>query len=318
MEFQRQLKRDRNHQRVEEQLSKRLTFAAGMPHTLIIEPGARCSLACPFCPQASDNFLLSRDFLKLDDFKKIVDYFEDSVDTILLFNWGEPLLNQSLPEMISYASEKKVHTLVHSNAIHLTEDLAKKIVKSGLSEFVASIDGASEESYQKYRKNGSFQHAFGNLQSLLRVKNEFGCPGPRIVWKFLVFKHNEHELERARLLAREAGVSIEFKFAVAPGEYESSLEEFNNKNFRDKFIKNYDLPCKQLWKAPVICPDGDVLPCCMVSNKKYVVGNLFRQEFREIWNNAQYQMLRAAIAGEIVEEGALYCRECMFGPNSVK
>lgn len=308
-------KRDNNRCLVESQLRERPAFALGMPNTLIIEPGAICPFKCPFCPQSSSDFGLTREFLKFNDFKKIVDYFEDFVDTILLFNWGEPLLNLYLPDMIAYAAERKIYTIVHSNLAFLTEELSEKLIKSGLSELVASIDGASEESYRIYQRGGSFRVAFENLKILINKKKEFKLSTPNIIWKFLVFRHNENEIDRARLLADELGVFIDFKFAVTQGDFESTLEEYNNRDFINKFIKNYDLPCKQLWKAPTICPNGDILPCCMISSKRYLIGNLFQQDFKDIWNNAKYQLLRKIVAGEVIPDDSLYCKLRIFSPN---
>jgi len=306
--------RIRNYYSLEKQLKNKSIFASALPNTLIIEPGAVCSLKCPFCPQSQDDFDLTRGLLKLADFKKIIDYFEDFVDTVLLFNWGEPLLNLQLVEMIEYANERRMRTIVHSNLNFLTEEMAERLVRSGLTELTASIDGASEESYQKYRKGGSFSLALENLKLLLKKKNDLKSNTPRIIWKFLVFRHNEHELDTAKRMAVEMGVPIEFKFAVAPGEYDPSAEKYNNRDFTNKFIENYGLPCEQLWRAPVIHSDGSVLPCCMVSQKKYIVGNIFNQDFKQIWNNDEYQRLRKIVAGETNPEPDTFCYNCIFNP----
>lgn len=305
-----------NNYLVEQQLKDKPAFVSGMPNTLIIEPGAICPLKCPFCPQSSKDFDLTRELLKFNDFKRIIDYLEEFVDTILLFNWGEPLLNPSLPEMIRYVSERKIATIVHSNLNFLTKKLAERLIRSGLSELVASIDGASEESYQAYKKGGSFKVALKNLKLLLNQKKKLGFKTPNIIWKFLVFKQNEHEINKAKLIAQEMGVSIDFKFAVCVGEFEPSLDEYNNKDFVNKFIKNYDLPCEQLWRAPTIHSDGSILPCCMVSQSKYIVGNIFKQDFKSIWNNEKYQLIRKIARREVNQtDDSIFCHFCIFGPN---
>jgi radical SAM protein with 4Fe4S-binding SPASM domain len=298
------------------QTKSKQIFVLGMPNTLIIETGAVCPLHCPFCPQSRDDFDLTRELLTFDNFKKIIDYFENFVDTVLLFNWGEPLLNPDLSEMIVYASERKIRTVVHSNLNFLTEELAEKLIKSGLSELVSSIDGVSEESYQAYRRGGSFNIAINNLKLLLHKRKQLGMGMPNIIWKFLVFKQNEHEIEKARRIAQQIEVPIDFKFAVAPGEFEPTLEKYSNSDFINKFIRDYGLPCEQLWRAPVICPDGSVLPCCMVSHKKYIVGNLFEQDFKSIWNNEKYQLIRKIVTGKMSKsDSSFFCYNCVFGPS---
>jgi radical SAM protein with 4Fe4S-binding SPASM domain len=302
-----------NNNLVQQQLKEKNVFAPGMPHALIIETGAVCTLKCPFCPQNQDDFNLSRDFLKFSDFKKIVDYFEVFVDTILLFNWGEPLLNPDLSDMIMYAAKKEIRTIVHSNLNFLTAQMAETLIKAGLSELTASIDGASEESYQFYRRGGSLKVALENLKTLINKKKTLKMETPYIAWKFLVFRQNEHEINKAKEIANEIGVSINFAFAVAPGEFEPSLEEYNNKNFTDKFIKYYGLPCDQLWKAPVIHSDGTIFPCCMISQMKYSMGNFFQGDFREIWNSGKYRSLREIVTHKTPSDSSSYCTFCIFG-----
>jgi len=307
-----------NRALVEQQIRQRPVIAFGIPNVLIVETGAVCSLRCPFCPKNHADFDLSRRFLRQDDFKRIVDSFEGLLDSILLFNWGEPLFNPQIPEMVRYAAQRKISTTIHSNLNSLAPEFARRLIEAGLSELVASIDGASEESYRAYRRGGSFAKALNNLKVFIETKKSLSSDSPRIQWKFLVFRQNEHEIEKARLLAEEIGVPIQFSLAVAPGVFESTLDEYNNKDFAEKFIKNYGLPCEQLWKSPVICPDGEVLPCCMVNQKKYSVGNLFKEEFSDIWNNSTYQALRRIISGEVAADRSFFCHDCIFNPKNAR
>lgn len=305
-----------NYTFMERQTRERSTLAVAMPNTLIIEPGAVCSLSCTFCPQADSRFDFSRQPLTLENFKKIIDYFEEFVDTVLLFNWGEPLMNPALPRMAAYASEKGMFTVVHSNLNLLTKDKAVALIEAGTGEIVASIDGASEETYQAYRRGGSFRRAIENLRMLLQARSERGLKErPRIVWKFLVFRHNEHEMEKARRMAEEMGLPIDFKFAVSDSRYSSTIPEYSCENMKEKFLKHYGLPCEQLWRAPTIHADGTVLPCCMVSQSKYGMGNLLKDDFRDIWNNRRYQFLRDVVAGRKEADESVFCYHCMFGKN---
>lgn len=308
-----QRKRTENILLVQKQLKDSPIFAPGLPSALIIEPGAVCPLKCPCCPQSRQGFDLTRQFFQLGAYKRVIDYFRDYADSVLLFNWGEPLLHPRLPEMISYASRNQMRSVVHSNLNFLNPRLAERLLKSGLSELVASIDGASEDSYSLYRKGGSFRLAIDNLKYLVRRREKLGGKTPEIIWKYLVFRHNQWEIEQARAMALDIGVSIDFKLAVAPGELEPTLAGYDNQDLVNKFIAAYGLPCEQLWKAPVICPDGNILPCCMAERSQHIVGNLFRQDFRDIWNGEKYQALRRAVKGEAsIPDGGLVCRDCMF------
>lgn len=307
--------RDKNNTLVAQQLREKPASVRGMPDSLTIETGAVCSLKCVFCPQSDPDFDLSRDFLSVEEFKRTVDSFEGCLELINLFNWGEPLLNPSLPKMVQYATEKEIYSVVHSNLNFVTPALAEALVSSGLSKLVASIDGASEETYSKYRTHGSFSTALSNLKLFINTKKKLGLTNPKIFWKFLVFRHNEHELAKAKEMAADMGVEIKFQFAaVARKEFESTLEDYNGNDFLKKFAHDYGSPCDALWKNPVVHPGGIVFPCCMIVEKKYAVGNLLENDFRSIWNNEKYQELRNIVSGRVRSSESSFCGDCIYRP----
>ncbi|MDD5255176.1 MAG: radical SAM protein [Candidatus Omnitrophica bacterium] len=305
--------RSHNERLLARQLKSRSTFVLGMPNTLIVEPGAVCSLRCRFCPQSKQDFNFTRGLLNLRDFQRIIGYFEPYLDTVMLFNWGEPLMNPDIGRMVAYASAKGIHTFIHSHFNSLDEALAEELIRGGLFEITASIDGVTQESYAAYRQGGSLERAIANLRLLQEKKRELRADSPRIVWKFLVFRHNEHEMESARLLAGELGIPVEFKFAVTDGTISSTLPEFSSDRPAEKFIRHYGLPCEQLWKSPTIHADGTVLPCCMVSHSRFCAGNVFQQEFGDIWNNEKYRFLREVASGKKEADESVFCYYCMFG-----
>ena len=309
------LQKKANRSRAAEDFERKRSILAAQPYDLTIETGAICPLRCLICEQTHNDFDLSREFLELDCFKQIIDYFCDSIEHINLFNWGEPLLNPSLCEMIKYAWLHNIHTAVHTSLNFLNSSLSEQILTSGLTELILSIDGASERTYQKYRKGGSFKNVFNNLRLLLSRQKQINSISPRIIWKFLVFRHNEHEIGAAKKLADDLGVEIKFSFAVTNNDLTPTLEEFNNSSFKEKFCKEYDLPCNQLWRGPVIHSNGDILPCCLVYQKKYVLGNMFNEDFTALWNNYQYQNMRKTVADKLHPDSSIYCTSCRFNPR---
>jgi hypothetical protein len=67
-----------------------------------------------------------------------------------------------------------------------------------------SIDGATQDSYEKYRRGGNLELIIKNLELILKIKKELKSTTPHIVWRFLVFKHNEHEIELAKHIAAKS------------------------------------------------------------------------------------------------------------------
>jgi len=81
-------------------------------------------------------------------------------------------------------------------------------VHSGIDEVTFSIDGASQDSYVKYRKRGDFEKAIRNLRFATDEKQALGRDVPVINWRYILFTHNDSdaEMQRARTLAADIGV----------------------------------------------------------------------------------------------------------------
>ncbi len=175
-----------------------------------IEPGAVCSLACPLCPTGSGASKLSQGFLKASAFADILEALGPGWKKILLFRFGEPLLNPFLGEMLREASRRRIETTIstHLSLPKFDSVTAQDIVGSGVSTIIASIDGATQEVYERYRVGGSLPTVLANIRKLIRAKKAGGLKKPAILWQFLAHKENQHELHRARVLASKLGIGF--------------------------------------------------------------------------------------------------------------
>ncbi len=282
-----------------------LPFAFGRarsPRTITIDPLARCNLRCPLCPTGRGHpTSAGKGILSLTLYCKILDQLP-KLRTLLLSNWGEPLLHPQIEEIIGIASRRGIAVHAHSH-LSLKKDDAffERLIDSGLTSLWVSIDGASEETYAHYRVGGDFGLAIANLERLAKLKRRHLSKTPRIVWKFIVHRHNEHEVEEARRMARELGV----EFTTAPigladdlvdyaiGE---SLEERRREWLPDAAAARapiHEGRCTQLFESPVISPAGDVMPCSYATHPGNAFGNLERSSFDEIWSNASYRYSRS-------------------------
>jgi MoaA/NifB/PqqE/SkfB family radical SAM enzyme len=84
----------------------------------------------------------------------------------------------------------------------------ERFVESGPDFVILSIDGASQESYARFRKNGKLDLVLDNVRRLVEAKRRRGGTRPVLAWRFLTFEHNVHEVDEALRLAREIGVDV--------------------------------------------------------------------------------------------------------------
>jgi len=148
-----------------------------LPSRLYIECTAACNISCnQSCCAPETGITRTRNAGMLDYaiFQKVVDEAGPTVGRIDFFNYGEAFL--------------------HKRALDM--------------EVTFSIDGATAESYVKYRQRGDFDKAIRNLAALTDEKRKNGFDVPFVNWRYILFNHNDSdaEMELARQMAADVGV----------------------------------------------------------------------------------------------------------------
>lgn len=299
-----------------------LPAVLGMPLTLMFEPANFCNLKCPLCPTGAGLLGRKKATLKFQDFKKILDQFSPYIIHLRLWNWGEPLLNPEIYKMIAYAKKHDIFVNTSTNSFFLTKENAKRIVESGLDEIIISLDGASEETYKKYRKKGNFSRVVGAMKTLVLEKKKSGSKNPKIKVQFIIMRHNEHEIEKAIKLAGDIGAdSIFFKtVGMMDVSIYEPLKRYlpENKEFRrykDKRQEKRNF-CDYLWDETTVNVDGSVVPCCRDSHNSYSFGNVLTEPFKKIWNNRKYVEFRKRVLRN--KQDIDLCRFCKGSKKELK
>lgn len=289
------------------------------PYELIIDSTNICHLHCPLCPTGSGKSPKKRGHITLDTFKKIIDELGPYALHVYLHNWGESLLHREIINFISYAKSYRTAVSLSTNlSFHLSEERADSLIASGLDTLVMSIDGTCRETYSKYRVGGDFDLVIKNVRLLVERKRLLKSSRPFLEWQFLKMRHNVHEINRAREMAKEIGVdSIVFGTALLPfGVNDESLaREWMPEDDIGKRLR-YDLldtdtgsKCWWLWKMAVFSWDGAVSPCCYVDEESAVYGSINETSFMDIWNSPAYVSARRLFSGEKNDRN-IVCNKC--------
>ncbi len=270
-----------------------------------VEPTNYCNLACKECPVGLDLLRREKGNIPIDLYKKIVDELAPYLSNIIIYFQGEPFINSHIYEMISYASRKKVYSIISTNGHYFTPKNINKILESRLSKLIISIDGTTQEVYEDYRVKGSLNVVIEGTKRIVAQKRKLQKKRPLIVWQFLVTAKNEHQIEDAKILARQLGVDkISFKSAqIYDFENGNPLIPKNSKYSRYKKLENgkYKIKsklrnqCWRMWAHPVVTVSGDVLPCCFDKDAKYKMGNIKNSSFVDIWHSEKYTNFRKQI-----------------------
>ena len=207
---------------------------------LQIEISNYCNAACPQCPR---NYYGGKTMptlplrkMSLSDFKKIfsLDLLSNLQQVYFCGTYGDPMTNPHIVEMIQFVKESNHHIEVgiHTNGgigrAKNYQDLARVV------DFIAfGIDGLQDTNHI-YRRHVNWQRVMDNCKAFISA-------GGRAIWDFIVFRHNQHQVESARSLSHHMGfknftVKRTGRFLDRAHQYSDSLAVYNSKGFIDYTI----------------------------------------------------------------------------------
>lgn len=170
-----------------------------------LEPTTRCQAACPMCARNVAGGR-TRDCLKLDEITltEFRQWFPDDFlrglsSLFMCGNFGEPVMARDCLEIYAHCRSLRqglwlgLNTNGGARSTAFWRELARLRVKA-----IFGIDGAGQETHQLYRRQTDFDRIMANAAAFIAA-------GGVAVWEFLVFRHNEHEVETARDMARRMG-----------------------------------------------------------------------------------------------------------------
>jgi radical SAM protein with 4Fe4S-binding SPASM domain len=234
---------------------------------------------------------------------------------------GEPYLQPDFLEMVHYASKLNVYTATSTNAHFLDDEKARQTIESGLDRLIISIDGATQETYSAYRKEGKLSQVLEGTRNIIDWKRKLKSRTPAVVWQFLVVKPNEHEIEKIRGMAKAYGVDKLVLKTAQIYDYEEgnelipTIDKYSRyqKQPNGKYmIKNQLLNhCWKMWSSCVITWDGKVIPCCFDKDAHHSLGSLENSEFGVIWRSTAYDKFRSALLSG--RDQLEMCKNCTEG-----
>lgn len=335
------------------------------PYFLTLEPSDVCQLRCPTCATGVENeyrrdksapsftFRSNRTQLDPGFYAALLDELGEYLFLITFYNFGEPLLNRNLPRLIRQAKALNIETDINTNlSLHVSDAWLAELLDSGVDDVSASIDGFSQETYQRHRVGGDLDLVKRNLECLVRTRDRMGL-NTRITYNMLVFSFNEHEVDAARQYADQLGIHFlareafihnaewlpSYRREEQPREVATSVvlpEGFQGDLRTKEIVFQRGEPIRE-W-SPLPAPDpsqparcawhygysaitagGSVAPCCGVTKQEYDFGRVEpgRTTFADVWNNAHYRTSRAAFSGvgaNGLDGAQTICTRCPLSP----
>lgn len=179
-----------------------------------LELTSNCNAACPGCARTQHLDKLTVNSISLSDIKRLFptkDYIKHK-QFKLCGVLGDPILNKECFEIIEYLSKNEGFCQISTNAGYQNFDWWHKLgelsAETQKVEIHFCIDGHRETNHI-YRVNTVFDTIERNMNAYATG----GKGNAKATWIYIVFDHNEHELE----VAKEHAKLLGFLFATRTG-----------------------------------------------------------------------------------------------------
>jgi MoaA/NifB/PqqE/SkfB family radical SAM enzyme len=281
------------------------------PTSFELEVTSRCNASCPQCARNDHGGAvwpsLPLKDLSLDWLQKhfSTDFLKNIKLIRLIGTYGEPAMHRDLIDIVRWLhASTDASIVISTNGSLRTKKWWRELGQTLRSQdrVIWSIDGL-EDTNHLYRKDTKWSKIVENLQAF----NQAGGQG---VWSFIVFEHNEHQVDLARALSQTLGCA---GFAVKPtvrfvGRQHQKLEQFpvvnrkqqvihwlsppRDSNYRNQNLKNYtdvveeygsydqylqqvDIKCDAQTKGYFqVSAQGYVFPCGWLLDRLYGFENM--------------------------------------------
>ena len=293
------------------------------PTTLLVEASSACQLRCPSCPTAQGQLknTVGTGMLAPADLDRLLSD-NPFVKHVELSNWGEIFLNPKFVEILALCSARGV-TVGANNGVNLntaSAEMLEAVVRFGVRAVRVSLDGATQESYRKYRVKGNFDTVITNVCRINAYKKLYQSQFPELTWQFVAFGHNQDEIPAAKQLADSLGMGFDLKLSwddkLSPLRDTAALRAampggaISRADYRDGSGTQYlSGICNQLWDAPQINWDGRNLGCCRNIWGDFG-GNAFRDGLIPTLNHDRMHYARAMLRGQVASRPDIPCTRC--------
>lgn len=202
---------------------------------LNLELTTRCPLRCPQCYCSLEGGV----DMELDVAKRRIDEAKALGMTSLNLSGGETLCYPHLYELISYASQKQLESiLVAISGVHFNEEILEKLVSSGVTGICVSLNGSTEQINALSR--AGYDYAINALEVLAKEK----YPNTTINW--VMHSSNADDFQEMVRLAEQYNVSAIDIISLKP-DSQNAMKTFPSREqivAVSQFIKKYSGPVK--------------------------------------------------------------------------
>lgn len=280
------------------------------PYSIEIDISSICNLKCKFCFQYDALQIkesgVQLGLMTMDLYMKLVNdilKFPVKPNKLKLFEFGEPLINPYIGEMIRYAKEKQVAGAIETvtNGTLLCKKLNRELIESGLDRINISVEALSDEGYQAVTGTAiDFKEYVDNITDLYEHK------GNCFIYIKLIDLGNLTDEDRAFFYETFGNICDEFFIENAVPIWNGTIAISNVKESKGAYGQELynKRVCPLMFTRMIINFDGVVSLCCADWKRTCRLGDAKIDSLYDIWNGEvlrQYQITHLEGARENID-----------------
>ncbi|MFP3153269.1 radical SAM protein [Lachnospiraceae bacterium ZAX-1] len=242
-----------------------------------MDTNSHCNIRCIMCNQQNKGE--PKNYMPLDNFKKVMDMFALTTRILYLSCAYEPLITPNFVEYLKYAKSKGIPFISFcTNALLLDSTVASCLVENEIDEIIISFNGFCEQDYRRIMDGSDFKRVCENIRCLCEYKKFKKTQIPHIRLNTILLQSNLKNFDSMYQFLMDYDIgSIQFRELMLmdgqnnPKEVEKELlsnlseEEYRELSFKiNNMAKQLDqsgieviLPAE--FKEPsVVAGNGDV------------------------------------------------------------
>ena len=269
--------------------------------SVVVDIVKGCNDTCKWCSTGINNAIkgikeCDFEYMPAEEFQKGMEYMKenniaDENSMIYLYNFGEPMLNPELNDILKYISANNYRCTLSTNASKYVE-IDKGNIGS-IQDFYITVSGFSQGTYQRVQ-GLKFEQIKSNIERYAKYFRDNNGANKMVLY-YLVYQYNLTEMKEVNAFCKENGIRFvpAFGFIADYNLCNSYLEKDNipeidiiNKEMFTYYVndvlvgKPADYRCPQESNL-VMDHNFNIIPCCRL-NTKSVLGNLYSCDLKKI------------------------------------
>lgn len=281
---------------------------------IYVEITNRCNLKCDFCPSAT----LGRNgkVMNEDDFKHILKEVKPYTNYLYFHLLGEPFLNPRIGRFLEMSHEAGIQVNLTTNGVLIGKVKETLIQSPALRQINFSV--------HSFEANESTQTLKDYLMQIASFIDEIQAVRP-VYCNLRLWNMDGEALQAKNTLNQQILDLIEEAFHLSY-RLNEKLMETNNVKIRDRVFINmadkFEWPSleREVISEKMFCyglrdhigiqADGTVVPCCLDSEGKIPLGNVFETPLHDILESERAKAMYDGFSNRVAVEEL--CKRCGY------